>query len=114
MIAFSEHHFEAVINQVKLIPKVGDFIHQLLKEFLSAEKKKIHRNPNDPIPEQVSLEKNRVFSSMNFFQAQSTIQMAMNGFIMLMVVVFLGSLVNSLAQKYHKRRCTALKQQKVD
>lgn len=53
VIAFSEHHMEDVISRLMNIPYVGEYIQLLLKEFLQAQKMKLHRRPTDPIPEQV-------------------------------------------------------------
>lgn len=53
VIAFSEHHMESLVSGLKLIPHVGKFIHAPLKEFLRAQKLRLHRRPEDPIPEQV-------------------------------------------------------------
>lgn len=46
MLAFSEHHFEGLIKHLKFIPKVGNVLYGYLKEFLLAEKNKLHRRPD--------------------------------------------------------------------
>ncbi|KAI1721281.1 SNARE associated golgi protein [Ditylenchus destructor] len=94
VLAFSENHVEAIVNQIKWIPHVGKYIQAPLKEFLRAQKVRLHRKPDDPLPE----------------QASSMLGMAMNGIVMSMVFVFLVSLINSLAQRYHKRCCEHKKQ----
>lgn len=53
VIAFSEHHVEDLVNRFKWIPYVGESIQAPLKEFLRAQKVRLHRKPTDPVPEQV-------------------------------------------------------------
>lgn len=55
VLAFSEHHVETLVNQLKRIPKVGVFLQAPLKEFLRAQKLRFHRNPGDPVPAQVGV-----------------------------------------------------------
>lgn len=94
VLAFSENHVEAIVNQIKWIPHVGKYIQAPLKEFLNAQKIRLHRKPDDPMPE----------------EASSMLGMVMNGIVLFMVLVFLFSLINSLAQRYHKRCCDGKKQ----
>jgi hypothetical protein len=53
VLAFSEHHVENLINQLRKIPYVGVYLQSPLKDFLNAQKRRFHRNPGDPVPEQV-------------------------------------------------------------
>lgn len=54
VIAFSEHHVEKLVGMLKLIPHIGEYVQAPLKEFLNAQKIRLHRKPTDPVPEQVS------------------------------------------------------------
>uniref|UniRef100_A0A1I8B0G8 Vacuole membrane protein 1 n=1 Tax=Meloidogyne hapla TaxID=6305 RepID=A0A1I8B0G8_MELHA len=54
VLTFSEHHVEHLVGQLKNIPHIGAFIHTPLREFLLAQKLRLHRKPGDPIPIQAS------------------------------------------------------------
>jgi hypothetical protein len=54
VLTFSEHHFEHFVSLIKKIPHLGPFLQAPLREFLQAQKLKLHRQPNDPIPEEAS------------------------------------------------------------
>nr|CAD2167272.1 unnamed protein product [Meloidogyne enterolobii] len=87
VLTFSEHHVEHLVSQLKNIPHIGAFIHTPLREFLLAQKLRLHRKPGDPIP----------------IQASSILQQVMSYIVSAMILWFILSLVNSLAQRYHKR-----------
>ncbi|CAK5076993.1 unnamed protein product [Meloidogyne enterolobii] len=87
VLTFSEHHVEHLVSQLKNIPHIGAFIHTPLREFLLAQKLRLHRKPGDPIP----------------IQASSLLQQVMSYIVSAMILWFILSLVNSLAQRYHKR-----------
>jgi len=89
VIAFSEHHVEKLVGMLKLIPHIGEYVQAPLKEFLNAQKIRLHRKPTDPVPE----------------QASSKLELAMQLLVIGMVAWFIASLINSLAQRYHKRLC---------
>uniref|UniRef100_A0A1I7W9M4 AI-2E family transporter n=1 Tax=Heterorhabditis bacteriophora TaxID=37862 RepID=A0A1I7W9M4_HETBA len=88
IIAFSEHHVENVVNQLAKVPYVGELIRQPIKDLLQKQKSALHRAPGTHV-EQVS----------------STLQNILSGIVTLMIIGFLLSIFNSLAQRYHKRVC---------
>jgi len=97
VVAFSEHHVENLINKLKTIPYVGGIIQKPLKDLLVAQKTKLHRKTGDS----------------SSIQTKSLLESLMNWLVTLMIIVFLCSLINSLAQRYHKRRSDALKTTKT-
>jgi hypothetical protein len=108
VIAFSEHHVEKLVGKLKLIPHVGTYLQAPLKEFLNAQKLRLHRKPTDSTTEQVCsgkfiLSKSKLIIVIN--QAASKLEIAMQLLVVAMVVVFIVSLIHSLAQRYHKRLC---------
>ncbi|VDL64376.1 unnamed protein product [Nippostrongylus brasiliensis] len=88
IIAFSEHHVENLIHQMGKIPYIGDMIRQPIREMLQKQKKALHRAPGTHVEQSVS-----------------TLQAVLGGIVSLMILGFLLSLINSLAQRYHKRLC---------
>ena len=54
VLTFSEHHVENLVAMLKKIPHVGPFLQAPLKEFLQAQKIRLHRHPGDPVPEQAT------------------------------------------------------------
>nr|CDJ86963.1 Protein EPG-3 [Haemonchus contortus] len=70
------------------IPHVGDMIRQPIREMLQKQKIALHRAPGTHVE-----------------QSTSTLQAILGGVVTLMIFGFLLSLINSLAQRYHKRLC---------
>jgi len=94
ILAFSEHHMEAMVNRIMYIPFLGKWLHSPFKEYLKQQKTKLHRKPGDPIPHKSSL-------LGKFFEM----------IVVAMIAFFLVSLVNSLAQNYHRRQWQARKRE---
>ncbi|KAI3413549.1 hypothetical protein GPALN_011039 [Globodera pallida] len=92
VLAFSEHHVEHLVSLLNKIPRVGSVLQAPIKEFLFAQKLRLHRQPGDPIPE----------------QASSFLQQVMSYFVSAMIIWFVLSLINSLAQQYQKRMWKAI------
>lgn len=92
VVAFSEHHVERVVSLLSAVPLVGDFIRGPLLETLAAQKKQLHRAPGSHV-----------------VQKTTWLQSAMGAFVTLMIFGFLLSIINSLAQRYHRRRCEEAK-----
>ncbi|VDK53149.1 unnamed protein product [Anisakis simplex] len=88
VLLFSEQHVENLINQLKLIPYIGQHIQAPLKDFLANEKIKLHHKPGATAEPGATL-------------LQQCLQVLVTG----MIVWFLLSIFNSLAQKWHKRLC---------
>jgi membrane protein YqaA with SNARE-associated domain len=95
IFALSEHHAEHLIQKTGKIPRIGPFFQATLTEFLNNQKRKLHRNPGDPVNQDASL----------LQQVITFLTVALIGF-------FLVSIVNSLAQNYHKRVSDAKKKRK--
>ncbi|KAL3068330.1 hypothetical protein niasHT_030621 [Heterodera trifolii] len=87
VLTFSEHHVENLVSLLNKIPRIGTVLQAPLKEFLQAQKLSLHRRPGDPIPE----------------QASSLLQQVMSYFVSAMILWFVYSLINSLAQQYQRR-----------
>ncbi|KAK5966321.1 Ectopic P granules protein 3, partial [Trichostrongylus colubriformis] len=88
IVAFSEHHVENLIHQMGKIPYVGDMIRQPIRDMLRKQKLALHRAPGTHVE-----------------QTTSTLQAILGGVVTLMILGFLLSIINSLAQRYHKRLC---------
>ncbi|XP_071944239.1 vacuole membrane protein 1-like [Antedon mediterranea] len=86
VLVFSEHHVETIVNIVGKIPKIGAMIQLPFKEYLEGQKAKLHHKPGT-------------------FNNQSTnwLSWIFEKVIIVMVVYFVISIVNSMAQSYAKR-----------
>jgi hypothetical protein len=88
---FSEHHVDRIIRWMKHIPYFGHSLQTPFKDWLKKQKEKMHSKPGDHITKIPLL--TRVF----------------NMFVTAMIVYFIISIINSLAQRYYKRKRTGLK-----
>lgn len=88
IVAFSEHHVENLVHHLGRIPYVGDLIRHSIREMLQKQKRALHRVPGTHVE-----------------QTTSTLQTILGSVVTLMIFGFLLSLINSLAQRYHKRMC---------
>ncbi|CEF65148.1 Vacuole membrane protein 1 [Strongyloides ratti] len=86
IIAFSEHHIEDIISKIKLIPTYGVKLQAPLKEFFNNQKKKLHRVEGSVVEEKGNI-----------------LAIIMQIIVTSMILWFVISIVNSLAQNYHKR-----------
>lgn len=86
IIAFSETLVEKAVDALALIPVVGQRFQEPFKAFLQNQKTRLHRSTNQPPKE-----------SKNFLAK------LFEYFVVAMIVYFVISIVNSLAQSYHKR-----------
>ncbi|KAJ1365891.1 Ectopic P granules protein 3 [Parelaphostrongylus tenuis] len=96
IIAFSEHHVENLIHQMGKIPYVGDLIRQPIRELLVRQKLSLHRKPGTHVE-----------------QTTSALQAVLGTIVTLMILGFLLSIINSLAQRYHKRQCDRRKRKET-
>jgi len=87
---FSEHHVEGIIRWMKHIPYYGRSLQTPFKEWLSEQKGKMHRKPGEHVAGHVA----RV----------STLSKMFNLFVGAMIAYFIISIINSLAQRYYKRK----------
>lgn len=86
IIAFNEALVERAVNVSEFIPYVGKYLHAPFREFLEKQKAKLHRKMGTRSPQEASW-LSSIFEKL----------------VIAMVVYFLISIVNSLAQRYHKR-----------
>lgn len=86
IIAFSETLVEKAVEVMALIPMMGPRLQEPFKAFLQNQKTRLHRSSNEPPKE-----------SKNFLAK------LFEYFVVAMIVYFIISIVNSLAQSYHKR-----------
>ncbi|KAK6039221.1 hypothetical protein COOONC_23275 [Cooperia oncophora] len=83
IIAFSEHHVENLLHQMGKIPYAA--------------------NPRNAYQKQKLAPSSAQGRMLN--KTTSTLQTILGGIVTLMIFGFLLSLINSLAQRYHKRLC---------
>ncbi|XP_076369254.1 vacuole membrane protein 1-like isoform X2 [Tachypleus tridentatus] len=88
IIAFNEHQVEHIVSKLKYIPYVGKYLQAPFKELLVKQKAKLHRKVGSPVQ-----------------QESSWLSWVFEKFVVLMIVYFVLSIVNSMAQSNHKRRC---------
>ncbi|CAF3585801.1 unnamed protein product [Adineta steineri] len=92
---FSEHHVERIIRWMKHIPHYGRLLQTPFKDWLHEQKGKMHRKPGENLAGHV--------------QKISLLTRIFNIFVAGMIIYFVASIINSLAQRYHKRTRTDLK-----
>jgi hypothetical protein len=92
---FSEHHVERIIRWMKHIPYYGRLLQTPFKDWLKEQKDKMHRKPGQHLTGHVT--------------KISTLSKIFNLFVAAMIGYFIISIINSLAQRYYKRKRTACK-----
>jgi len=90
IIAFNEQLLESAILLLHKVPYVGEKFEIPVRDFLTKQKQKLHQKVGAE-----TVQQSNVLSSI--FEV----------FVLGMVVYFVLSIVNSLAQSYHKRLCKA-------
>lgn len=84
---FSEHHLASLFDLIATLPYIGDKIQPLFIEWLSKEKSKLHQS-----------------NAANHVEpSESILSWALNKIVLLMVLFFVVSIINSLAQRRYKR-----------
>lgn len=86
IIAFNEVLIERAVDTLSLIPVVGKKLQEPFKAFLNNQKMRLHRQRNAAPAEAGNL-LSKIFET----------------FVIGMVCYFVVSIINSLAQSYHKR-----------
>ncbi|XP_033107861.1 vacuole membrane protein 1-like [Anneissia japonica] len=86
VLVFSEHHVETLVNIVGTIPKVGAMVQLPFKEYLEGQKAKLHHKPG-------------TYSK----QGTNWLSWIFEKVIIVMVMYFVISIINSMAQSYAKR-----------
>ncbi|XP_070205540.1 vacuole membrane protein 1-like isoform X2 [Littorina saxatilis] len=88
---FSVHHVEKVIQLMGVIPRVGQSMQAPFREWLEKQRQKLHHKAGTQQAEGGGSILSWVFEKL----------------VMVMVVYFVLSIINSSAQSYHKRLCRA-------
>ncbi|XP_055846048.1 vacuole membrane protein 1 isoform X2 [Episyrphus balteatus] len=86
IIAFNESLIERAVDMLQIVPVFGKKLQEPFKGFLQNQKHRLHRQKNAGVTESGNL-LSKVFET----------------FVICMVCYFVMSIVNSLAQNYHKR-----------
>jgi membrane protein YqaA with SNARE-associated domain len=87
---FSEHHVERIIRWMKHIPYYGRLLQTPFKEWLKEQKHKMHRKPGEHLT--------------NHLTRTSKLSQIFSLFVAGMIAYFIISIINSLAQRYYKRK----------
>ncbi|GAB6030026.1 Vacuolar membrane protease [Chamberlinius hualienensis] len=93
IIAFNEVLVEKAVNVTEHVPYVGKYLHVPFREFLEKQKARLHRK-----------------TGSGATQSASWLSSIFEKVVIAMIVYFLLSIVNSLAQRYHKRLCQRQKE----
>lgn len=86
---FSEHHVETVVSLIGKFPKYGKVLQTPFKDYLKVQKTKLHHKPGAAVKGDGGNILAWVFEKV----------------VLVMVAYFLLSIINSMAQSYHKRLC---------
>ncbi|XP_054158755.1 vacuole membrane protein 1-like [Oppia nitens] len=86
IVAFNENYLELLVEKCRNIPYVGQLLHQPLREFLVKQKASLHRG-----------------SAKQTAKDGSWLSMIFEWVVITMILYFLVSIVNSMAQNYQKR-----------
>lgn len=86
IIAFNEDMVASAVHKIKYVPYIGKYLQAPFKEFLVKQKAKLHRKAGTSMPSE-----------------GSWLSWVFEKFVIAMIVYFVLSIVNSLAQSYHKR-----------
>ncbi|XP_046979552.1 vacuole membrane protein 1 isoform X1 [Schistocerca americana] len=86
IIAFNETLVEKAVSMLAYVPYIGPKLQEPFKEYLVKQKLKLHRRSGSPLPSESNL-------LASIFEK----------FVIAMVLYFIISIINSLAQSYHKR-----------
>lgn len=87
IIAFNETLIVTALSYLKVLPIIGNKLQEPFKAFLDGQKLKLHRKGGQTASE----------GGNNFLGA------IFEKFVFAMILYFVISIVNSLAQNYHKR-----------
>lgn len=85
IVAFNENYVELFVNSSRNIPYVGKYLHEPLREFLVKQKKSLHRGSAQVVKE------------------TSWLSIIFEWVVISMIVYFLVSIINSMAQNNQKR-----------
>ncbi|KAF8768304.1 Vacuole membrane protein 1 like protein [Argiope bruennichi] len=86
IVAFNERQVHDLVLKMKYIPYVGKYLQYPLEEFLAKQKANLHRKPGTP-----------------GVSEGTWIAWIFEKFVILMILYYVLSIVNSMAQSHHKR-----------
>lgn len=86
---FSQHHLDNLFELLSRVPYIGSSAQPLFQEWLNGEKAKLH--------------KSAASRTNDLPQSESILSWLLGKFVLLMIVFFVVSIVNSLAQRRVKR-----------
>jgi len=86
IIAFNEDMVAKAVRVIRYVPYIGSYLQAPFKEFLVKQKAKLHRKAGAPAKTE-----------------GSWLSWIFEKFVVLMIVYFVLSIINSFAQSYHKR-----------
>ena len=99
---FSQHHLDNLFALVARMPYVGEKMQALFQEWLNGEKTKLHRA------------KSGANTSTDIAApAESILSWVLGKIVLVMIVFFVVSIINSLAQRRYKRVNSAHKMVKI-
>ena len=117
IVAFNESHFEQFVALISSLPVVGKYLDTPFREFLIKQKASLHRNPvvaGSGLKVSISWQDIIVFLQrisnlvyhflVSKLQPQSWISWTFEKFVTLMVIYFIISIINSMAQNCLTRR----------
>lgn len=87
IISFNESLIEKAITWLNVVPIIGTKLQEPFKEFMANQKNKLHRSKTGPAVSESGNLLGWIFEK----------------FVIAMIFYFVVSIVNSLAQSYHKR-----------
>lgn len=85
---FSQHHLDNLFDLLARVPYVGKTAQPLFQEWLNGEKAKLHKSNN---------------SAQHSPQSESILSWLLGKLVLIMILFFVVSIVNSLAQRRVKR-----------
>lgn len=86
IITFSKHIVEQMVSLIGAIPSIGPSIQKPFQEYLEAQRKKLHHKTDVGTP-----------------QSENWLSWAFEKLVIIMVIYFVLSIINSMAQSYAKR-----------
>lgn len=96
IIAFNENHVELLLKTLRYIPYVGQQLQAPFREFLAQQKAKLHRRAGSHVASEGSL-----------------LAWLFEKLVLAMIIYFVLSIVNSMAQSYHRRLAKGTTRNKV-
>ncbi|XP_056412642.1 vacuole membrane protein 1 [Hyla sarda] len=86
IITFSKHIVEQMVSLIGAVPSIGPSLQKPVQEYLEAQRKKLHHKTDAGAP-----------------QSENWLSWAFEKLVIVMVIYFVLSIINSMAQSYAKR-----------